>query len=225
MEEDEYPNQYHRRLPIEGQSQPAEAPPEDTTPSAAASALESTPVVATSMAMAAPEAPLKEQHLVFQENQHGVSFDNLFGRYLASAKRIIITDPYMRMFHQLRNLMDLMETISKFKDPDEEVAVHAITVEDEFNGERQSENLQKIADACHSVGIQFTWAYDTSGTKHDRDITTDHGWKIVLSRGLDVFQRFELNDAFNFANRLQQHRQCKEFNVTYVRMNPEVVKR
>jgi hypothetical protein len=29
-----------------------------------------------------------------------------------------------------------------------------------------------------------------------------------------VFQRFELNDAFNFANRLQQHRQCKEFNGT-----------
>jgi ATP-dependent Lon protease len=27
-----------------------------------------------------------------------------------------------------------------------------------------------------------------------------------------------LNDAFNFANRLQQHRQCKEFNVTFVRL-------
>lgn len=159
---------------------------------------------------------MKEQHLVFQENQRGVSFDTLFGPYLAGAKRIVITDPYMRMFHQVRNLMDLMETISKFKEPDEEVAVHAVTVEDEFNGDRQSENLQKIADACQSVGIQFTWAYDTSGTKHDRDITTDHGWKIVLSRGLDVFQRFELNDAFNFANRMQQHRQCKEFNVTYV---------
>jgi len=40
----------------------------------------------------------------------------------------------------------------------------------------------------------------------------------VLSRGLDIFQRFELNEAFNFANRLQQQRQCKEFNVTYVRV-------
>lgn len=178
------------------------------------------PRALTPKALVAPEAALKEQHLVFQENQRGVSFDVIFGPYLAGAKRIIVTDPYMRLFHQLRNLMDLMETISKFKGPDEEVAVHAVTVEDEFNGDRQSENLQKIADACQSVGIQFTWAYDTSGTKHDRDITTDHGWKIALSRGLDVFQRFELNDAFNFANRLQQHRQCKEFNVTYVRMSP-----
>ncbi len=225
LEEDEYPNQYHRRLPIEGQNQPAEATPTDTTPAAPATEALSSSLVATPKALVASEAALKEQHLVFQENQRGVSFDVLFGPYLAGAKRIIVTDPYMRLFHQLRNLMDRMETITKFKGPDEEVAVHAVTVEDEFNGDRQSENLQKIADACQSVGIQFTWAYDTSGTKHDRDITTDHGWKIALSRGLDVFQRFELNDAFNFANRLQQHRQCKEFNVTYVRMQPEGVKR
>ncbi len=28
-----------------------------------------------------------------------------------------------------------------------------------------------------------------------------------------VFQRFELNDAFSFTNRMQQHRQCKESEV------------
>jgi ATP-dependent Lon protease len=219
LEEDEYPNQYHRRLPIEGQNQPAEVPPTDTTPAAPGTEAVSSPLLANPKALVAPGAVLNEQHLAFQENQRGVSFDALFGPYLAGAKRIVITDPYMRMFHQVRNLMDLMETISKFKGPDEEVIVHAVTVEDEFNGDRQSENLQKIAAACQGVGIQFTWAYDTSGTKHDRDITTDHGWKIVLSRGLDVFQRFELNDAFNFANRMLQHRQCKEFNVTYVRFD------
>jgi ATP-dependent Lon protease len=216
LEEDEYPNQYHRRLPIESQSQLDEAKPADTSPASTASKPSSSPILSNPKVTAATDAVLKEQHLVFQENQRGVSFDTLFGPYLAGAKRIVITDPYMRMFHQVRNLMDLMETITKFKGPDEEVAVHAVTVEDEFNGDRQAENLQKIADACQSVGIQFTWAFDTSGTKHDRDITTDSGWKIVLSRGLDVFQRFELNDAFNFANRMQQHRQCKEFNVTYV---------
>lgn len=94
----------------------------------------------------------------------------------------------------------------------------SFTVEDEFNGDKQTENFQKMADACTSIGIQFSWAYDKTGTKHDRDIMTDHGWKIVLSRGLDVFQRFELNDAFSFTNRMQQHRQCKEFNVTFVKL-------
>jgi ATP-dependent Lon protease len=94
----------------------------------------------------------------------------------------------------------------------------AQTAEDEFNGDKQGENFQKMAEACASIGLRFTWEYDKSGTKHDRDITTDHGWKIVLSRGLDVFQRYELNEAFSFTNRLQQQRQCKEFNVTYVRI-------
>ena len=164
------------------------------------------------------EPALIEQHLVFQEIQRGVSFDRLFGPYLAGAKRIVITDPYLRIFHQLRNLMELLETISKTKEPEAEIAIHVVTVADELNPEQQDENLQKMAVACQSIGIALTWAFDTSGTKHDRDITTDTGWKIVLSRGLDVFQWFNLNDAFNFSSRLQQHRACKEFNLTYVRV-------
>ena len=215
LEEDEYPHQYHRRVAVDDSAEAiagAQGASAAVEPSQGVLAVEQPPRSKTT------DNPLKELHLVFQENQRGVSFDSLFGAYLAGAKRIVVTDPYLRMFHQLRNLMELMETVSKLHGPEDEVAVHVVTVEDEFNGDRQTENLQKIADACATVGIQFTWAYDTSGTKHDRDITTDHGWKIVLSRGLDVFQRFELNDAFNFANRLQQQRQCKEFNVTYVRL-------
>lgn len=215
LEEDEYPNQYHRRVAVDDS---AEATAGTQGASVTAEPSQSMPVAEQPPRSKTADTPLKEQHLVFQENQRGVSFDKLFGPYLAGAKRIVVTDPYLRMFHQLRNLMELMETVSKLHGPEDEVAVHVVTVEDEFNGDRQTENLQKIADACATVGIQFTWAYDTSGTKHDRDITTDHGWKMVLSRGLDVFQRFELNDAFNFANRLQQQRQCKEFNVTYVRL-------
>lgn len=136
-----------------------------------------------------------------------------------SRQRFLITKPpYLRMFHQQRNLMELLETISRNSKPEDEVTVHVVTVEDEISGDRQTENFEKIAAACTFVGIQFSWVYDTSGTKQDRDITTVHGWKIVLSRGLDVFQRCELNDAFSFANCMQQHRQCKEFNVTFVRL-------
>ena len=166
------------------------------------------------MPMRAPE----EKHLVFQENQKGVSFDKLFGPYMAGASKITITDPYLRLFHQQRNLMELLETISKNSSPENEVAVHVLTAEDEFNSEKQAENFQKMAQACAGIGIVFSWEYDKTGTKHDRDITTDQGWKIVLSRGLDVFQRYELNEAFSFTNRLQQYRQCKEFNLTYIRM-------
>ena len=53
---------------------------------------------------------------------------------------------------------------------------------------------------------------------HARHIVTDHGWKITLDRGLDIFQRYEMNDSFDFANRLQQQRACKAFEVTYLRV-------
>jgi ATP-dependent Lon protease len=219
LEEDEYPNQYHRRTATEVAI--ADLPQADGVSHVETAQATQVPVPLPSNPVPI-EPVLKEQHLVFHENQRGLTFDKLFGPYLVSAKRIIITDPYLRMFHQLRNLMELLETVSKLQGAGDEVAVHVVTVEDEFNGERQTESLQKIAEACASVGIQFTWAFDTSGAKHDRDITTDTGWKVVLGRGLDVFQRFELNDAFSFANRLQQHRQCKEFSVTFVRIDPAV---
>lgn len=212
LEEQEYPKQYYRRM--------AESPDQDGNDTDAEHAVtEANDDGAGGSYLAEHQGGLEqptEQHVVFQENQRGVSFDSLFGRYLSGAKRIVVTDPYLRLFYQVRNLMELMETISKLHDAGDEVAVHVVTVEDDFRGDQQRENLDKIAEACSRVGIQLTWAFDASGTLHDRDITTDHGWKIVLSRGLDIFQRYELNDAFSFDNRLQEHRQCKEFNVTYV---------
>lgn len=214
LEEEEYPAAYYRQtsgtveLPFEGRQVESggndHRVAEETT--------------RDERAAESPMRDLEEKHLVFQENQKGVSFDKLFGPYVAGASKITITDPYLRLFHQQRNLMELLETVSKNSSPESEVAVHVLTAEDEFNGDKQGENFQKMAEACASIGIRFTWEYDKSGTKHDRDITTDHGWKIVLSRGLDVFQRYELNEAFSFTNRLQQQRQCKEFNVTYVRI-------
>jgi len=218
LEEDEYPHAYHRKVVHTDEVILAEAGKAELQ-------MGVPPIVMPSPAATPPKAvviqdepSLKEQHLVFQENQKGVSFDKLFGPYLAGASRITVTDPYLRLFHQQRNLMELLEAITKVVQPGDEVAVHVLTVEDEFNGDKQGENFQRMADACATVGIKFSWEYDRTGTKHDRDITTDHGWKIVLSRGLDVFQRCELNDAFSFTARLQQQRPCKEFNVTFVRV-------
>lgn len=217
LEEEEYPGAYHRRVVPDDEGAPNAARAEAATTGDAS--LLQAGFVAPPQASAVSPSSLKEQHLVFQENQRGVTFDKLFGPYLAGARRIVVTDPYLRMFHQQRNLMELMETINRQSQPADEVAVHVVTVADDFNGDRQTENFQKICQACAAVGIKVTWEYDTTGTKHDRDITTDLGWKIVLSRGLDVYQRFEPNDAFSFANRMQQHRQCKEFNLTYVKIS------
>ncbi len=210
LEEDEYTGAYNRVVVPESTGERPSAP-------------ENIQSVVTEAAPTEPgrpdhsESEPTETHIAWAENKRGLIFDRLFGPYLKGALQITITDPYIRLFHQVRNLMELMETVVKVKSDEDEVAVHLITSEDDFRGEQQKDQLQKVTDACASAGIRFTWEFDQSGSIHARHIVTDHGWKILLDRGLDVFQRYEMNDTFDLSNRLQQYRQCKAFEVTFLR--------
>ena len=158
-----------------------------------------------------------EKHLTFQENQRGISFNMLLGPYLKGATNIVVTDPYIRMFFQARNLMEFLETVANNKQDEDEVSVHLITVEDEFKGPQQLEYFQKMQESCATAGIRFTWEFDTGNTLHARHVVTDKGWKILLDRGLDIFQHYEMNDAFAISNRIQKYRSCKAFEITYLR--------
>lgn len=160
----------------------------------------------------------QEKHLIFQENQKGLSFDKLFAPYLKGATTITVTDPYIRLFYQTRNFMEFLETVAKHKDSDAEVTVHLLTTEDEFKGEQQKENFEKMQNSANALGMVFTWEFDQPGTIHARHIVTNHGWKITLDRGLDIFQSYEMNDAFAFANRLQQFRSIKAFEATFIKI-------
>ena len=121
------------------------------------------------------------------------------------------------MYYQTRNFMEFLETVVKHKAAEEEVAVHLVTTEDEFKGDQQKQNFEKIQESCRAVGVDFTWHFDTTGSLHARHIVTDHGWKISLDRGFDIFQHYEMNETFAFANRLQQYRACKAFEVTFIK--------
>jgi len=207
LEEEEYPHCYYKTmgetiLTAQVINEPAQA----------AVAHQEFPSVAANF--------LQEQHLTFQENQRGISFDTLFGSYLRGASKITVTDPYIRLFYQIRNFMEFLETVVKQKPTEEEVAVHLITTEDEFKSDQQREDFDRITKSCLTTGITFTWEFDESRTIHARHIVTDQGWKILLDRGLDIFQHYDMGDTFTFANRLQQFRACKAFEVTYVK-NPE----
>ncbi|MEQ8673624.1 MAG: BREX system Lon protease-like protein BrxL [Aggregatilineales bacterium] len=167
------------------------------------------------------DVEILEKHEVFPENSTGVSFDSLFGDYIKGAHKITLTDPYIRLYYQARNLMELLETVAKFKSDDELVSVHLITSEDAQNVDKQREYLEGIAQSATSAGIDFSWEFDSDNTIHARHIVTDHGWKITLDRGLDIFQHYEMNDTFAFSNRLQKFRNCKAFEVTYLKLNQE----
>ncbi|NBC47088.1 MAG: BREX system Lon protease-like protein BrxL [Gammaproteobacteria bacterium] len=204
LEEDEYPHHYHRTIG-DGTDDPVTRGPHAVDESAAPTA-----------AVPQPDAP-QEGHQSFKENHKGLDYDGLFGAYVRGANRITLTDPYIRLFYQVRNFMEFVEMIVRNKAPEDEVAVHLVTVEDEFKGEQQREQLDRIVEAAESAGIELTWEFDRTGSLHARHIVTDTGWKISLDRGLDIFQHYDMNDAFAFANRMQQFRSCKAFEVTYIR--------
>jgi Phospholipase D-like domain at C-terminus of MIT len=56
---------------------------------------------------------------------------------------------YIRIFYQVRNFMEFIETVVKHKPMEEEVAVHLITTEDEFKGEQQKPR-------CYASGLPLS---------------------------------------------------------------------
>ncbi|MEY9772123.1 ATP-dependent Lon protease [Sinorhizobium fredii] len=208
LEETEYPQYYHKR------AMGHDGPASEGARNIGAPIQNAAQRVAE--AMADPVDP-REGHKVFIENQKGITFADLFWPWLDGATNIVVTDPYIRMFHQVRNLMEFIEMIAVRKAPEDEVSVRLITCPDEVYPEKQQANLMAVESASTAAGVRFSWEFDGTSTIHARHIVSDAGWKISLDRGLDIFQKFEMNDAFNLANRLQAYRQVKAFEVTYLR--------
>jgi len=163
------------------------------------------------------DAPTIEsgRHLIIQENQTGVSYEKLFASVVEDASRIEIVDPYLRLYHQVRNLMEFCDMILRVKPAGEEVAVSVLTGADREKQDEQEDYLANLAESLEASGIQFKYEI-TWESIHARSITTDTGWKISLDRGLDIFQPPGEN-PFDLSRSSQEHRRCKPFEVTYLR--------
>jgi ATP-dependent Lon protease len=211
-EEDEYPAHYYRGRKEEP-TELEEGAPEVANPISGGVS----PVEAENPAEKSPQ--LFQGHRDYQDGQRGVSFDSLLGPYLRGAAQITIIDPYVRMFHQARNLMELVEAIGHGKDPADEVLLKLVTAENQEGPERlqkQYEFLMQIKKSAAVLGIVLDVEMVDPQTIHDRSITTDTGWKILLGRGLDIFQRM-VDSPFDLATKNQKLRELKGFGITYLR--------
>ena len=157
----------------------------------------------------------REGCMTVSENQTGIDYEKLFAKHLKGAKEILIVDPFIRKFHQARNMMDLLSVILKGKAREDEVTVKLRTAKDEIDHAAQEKYLEQIAEAYAPEGLTFTWEY--LDNLHDRWIDTNTGWHIIMGRGLDIFQQFDGRNAFSIQNVVPSRRQCKAFSVTYVK--------
>lgn len=183
--------------------------PTDTPRSETASTTSDTP-----RAKAAAPQP---GHLIVPENTKGWSYRRLFAAHLENASKITVRDPYVRQFHQVRNVMEFLRMVYDLVPEGDEVAVHLITQWDAESAEKQDEMLNQIAKSFTGSRLDFTWEVDPSPNFHARSIATDTGWKITIDRGLDLFQRFETG-PFSIEQGIQEARLTRGAEVTYLRV-------
>jgi ATP-dependent Lon protease len=167
----------------------------------------------TSTVTAGPETG----HLVVPENSKGWSYHRLFSAHLKGASEVTIRDPYVRMFFQARNLMEFLQMIHHLVEEGDEVKVHLVTQSDLDTCVKQEENLNQIAEAFTGSRVSFSWELDHSPNFHARSIVTDTGWKIVLDRGMDIFQKFE-SGPFSLEQAVQEARLTRGVEVTFLRV-------
>lgn len=167
---------------------------------------------------AAGSTPAKEQHLVVPENTKGWSYRRLFADHLSGCSAIIIRDPYIRAFHQTRNLVEFLRMVNEITPVGDEVTVHLITGSDQETMEKQVENLGQVQDSFAGTCTPFSWEIDASPNFHARSITANNGWKISLDRGLDIFQWFEFS-AFKAEAAVQEARMVKGCEVSFIRQS------
>jgi ATP-dependent Lon protease len=198
-----------KTVPVEGVEE--KSPPVAQTRTEPVGVPDKPQVVAT-QDRAAP----KTGHSVVLENTKGISYRRLFARHLLGAQKITVRDPYIRTFHQVRNMMDLLRTIFDLVPEGEEVSVHLVTFADNETAEKQEEMLNQLSTNFAGTKVAFSWDVDPSPNFHARSITTDTGWKISLDRGLDIFQRFETG-PFSVEQSIQEARLSRGFEITYLR--------
>ena len=165
-----------------------------------------------------PPAPapleLKAGQKIIRDNQTGISFDNLFGAYLLGATDVKVIDAYIRLPYQLRNFMEFARLVAEKKAPDIEVKLHLVTSNNEDYIQNAKDAFEQMKYSLESIGILFTYEFDEN--IHDRSIILNNGWKVVLGRGLDIWQKtggwYDINEY------VQERRLCKACEVTFVKV-------
>lgn len=165
----------------------------------------------------AAAAAAETGHVVIPENSRGWSYKRLFASHLKGASEITIRDPYVRMFFQIRNLMEFLQMVHEIVEEGDEAKVHLVTQSDPQSCVKQEENLNQLVDSFTGSKVAFSWEFDHNTNFHARNIVTDTGWKMTIDRGLDLFQKYEAG-PFSLEQAMQEARLTRGGEVTYLRV-------
>ena len=168
------------------------------------------PIRMTSSPLDIFEKELFPKTIHINEGDTGHSYQILFGSYLKGARSIQIIDPYVRLEYQIRNLIAFIGIVDTSFGT---VKMNLTTSADDAYQEREiSKKLDEIKASVVKHGVDLF--YDFSTTVHRRGIEADNGWKIIIDRGLDIFQKpdskYELSEVD------QTKRKCRETEIIFI---------
>ena len=137
---------------------------------------------------AAPPVPveLTPKQVIIAQDDTDYSYEKLFGDYLKGARKVMLVDPYIRLSYQFRNLVRFLDVLQ----PPALGCLdfHVVTGADSLEHEVElSERFDMLQGQLFPRRIRLTYSFDKHA--HDRWIDTDTGWRIILGRGLDFFQK------------------------------------
>lgn len=143
-------------------------------------------------------------------NQKGVSYQSLFGEYLRTATEIKVTDPFIRLPYQIDNLVDFIQTCRQCCENNEELKIHVSTNNEDEKVPEMIDIFDDLTDELAAIGIEFSYDFEAD---HDRYIELNNGWRIILGRGLDIYEKYE---RFSLGRTRLEDRRCKECTITFV---------
>jgi ATP-dependent Lon protease len=153
----------------------------------------------------------EEKTIHIKEDETGHSYKSLFGDYLKGATSIHIVDPYIRLEYQIKNLLAFIGIIDTL---DGAMNLFLTTsTDDEFQKNSNSQKFDEIAKSISDYGIYFN--YEFSNTIHRRSIDLDNGWRIIIDRGLDLYQKPD--SWYEISEFDQAKKKCRETEILYIK--------
>jgi len=162
------------------------------------------------LGLAEEEEP-KEDHYTIFYGDTGHLYDSIFGKYLVGCESVTVEEPYLRLPHQIQNLVRFCELLVKIR------TVRELNLITGFENDSQKAEVQEkfelLQESLRKTSIEFKWTF--SPIIHDRAVKLDNGWVIKIGRGLDIYQPPE--NWFSIGSQDLSQRPCLETKVDIYR--------
>lgn len=131
-------------------------------------------------------ATLVVNRIILRDGDTGWSMAKIFDSgYFVGANRIRLTDPYLHLRHQQRNLREFLVHVFECSKPKLlEIICAPPSIETKENSDRFFADIAK--DAFDKYGVMVEVIHSTS--IHDRSVIIDNGFLVKLGRGLDFYK-------------------------------------